>query len=76
MTFMTTSTDVILLPEGQSGEKYKIPGYDSNSTEIVFVGLSNPLLLSSGQDNNNNNNTLLHPIIITIENINIYIYNR
>ena len=31
-------------------ENYIIPGYDSNSSEIVFDGFSNPLYLSLGQE--------------------------
>ena len=48
-TILTTSSNVILLPESHL-RFYTIPGYTSNSKEIVFTGLTNPLLLSSGQE--------------------------
>ena len=48
-TVITTSSNVILLPESQQ-VWYNLPGYDTSSKEIVFTGLSSPLLLSSGQE--------------------------
>ena len=48
-TLLTTSSDVILLPESKQ-YWYEIPGYNVNSGEIVFTSFSNPLLLSSGQE--------------------------
>ena len=47
--FVTESSNNILLPIGQSSQ-YTIPGYDSQSSEIVFSGFLNPLHLSSGQE--------------------------
>ena len=48
-TSLTTSSNVILLPESEL-RFYSIPGYTSNSKQIIFTGLTNPLLLSSGQE--------------------------
>ena len=36
---------------GQShGSRYTIPGYDAQSSEIIFSGFPNPLHLFSGQE--------------------------
>lgn len=48
-TFVTTSTNLILLPESKE-LTYKISGYDVNSKEFIFTKFSNPLRLSSGQE--------------------------
>ena len=48
-TLITTSSDVILLPESKQ-VWYRLPGYNSTSKEIMFVGLTNPLYMSSGQE--------------------------
>ena len=48
-TALTTSNNVILLPESQE-QWYKLPGYTPTSKEIVFTDLKNPLILSSGQE--------------------------
>ena len=47
--FITDTSKIILLPMAKH-KRYIIPGYDSNSAEIVFNGFSNPLYLSSGQE--------------------------
>ena len=47
--FITDTSKIILLPVAKD-KRYIIPGYDSNSAEIVFNGFSNPLYLSSGQE--------------------------
>ena len=47
--FLTDASNTILLPMGQNSS-YTIPGYDSQSSEIVFSGFPNPLHLSSGQE--------------------------
>ena len=50
-TVITTSNDVILLPDFDGLQTwYSLPGYNADSKEIVFKGLKNPLLLSSGQE--------------------------
>ena len=50
-TVLTTSNDVILLPDFHGLEMwYSLPGNNADSKEIVFKGLKNPLLLSSGQE--------------------------
>ena len=46
---ITAFNDTILLPESQE-HFYVLPGYTVRSKEIVFTGLKNPLLLSSGQE--------------------------
>ena len=48
LVFLTDASNTILLPMGQSS-RYTIPGYDAQSSEIVFSGFPNPLHLSSGQ---------------------------
>ena len=49
-TFITTSTDDILLPEiDEILPAYTLQGYRPDSTEIVFTTISTPLRLSSGQ---------------------------
>ena len=47
-TVVTTSNDVILLPESKQ-PTYTLPGYYADSKEIAFTDISTPLLLSSGQ---------------------------
>ena len=47
--FLTDASDKILLRMGQSS-RYTIPGYDAQSSEIIFSGFPNPLHLSSGQE--------------------------
>ena len=47
--FLTDTSNTILLPMGQSS-RYTIPGYDAQSSEIIFSGFPNPLHLSSGQE--------------------------
>ena len=47
--FLTDTSNTILLPAGQSS-RYAIPGYDAQSSEIIFSGFPNPLHLSSGQE--------------------------
>ena len=47
-TLITTANNDILLPESQESP-YTLPGYHSDSTEIVFTDMSTPLRLSSGQ---------------------------
>ena len=50
-TVLTTSNDVILLPDFPELQTwYSLPGYNADSKEIVFKGLKNPLLLTSGQE--------------------------
>ena len=50
-TVITTSNDVILLPDFDELQVwYTLPEYNPDSKEIVFKGLKNPLLLSSGQE--------------------------
>ena len=49
--FLTDEYDFIVLPMGQSSPKaYTIPGYDAQSSEIIFSGFPKPLPLSSGQE--------------------------
>ena len=48
-TLVTTSTNLILLPESKE-LTYRISGYDVNSKEIIFTKFSNLLCLSSGQE--------------------------
>ena len=47
--FLTDASNTILLPMGQSS-RYTTPGYDAQSSEILFSGFPNPLHLSSGQE--------------------------
>ena len=47
--FKTDASNTILLPMGKSS-RYIIPGYTSNSTEIVFNGFPLSRHLSSGQE--------------------------
>ncbi|XP_074609607.1 uncharacterized protein LOC141863815 [Acropora palmata] len=48
---LTNTSNTILLPMGQShGSRYTLPGYDAQSSEIIFSGFPNPLHLSSGQE--------------------------
>ncbi|XP_015748432.1 PREDICTED: uncharacterized protein LOC107328208 isoform X2 [Acropora digitifera] len=47
--FLTDASRTILLPMDQNSP-YTIPGYDAQSSEIVFSGLPNPLHLRSGQE--------------------------
>ena len=47
--YITNSTNGILLPENPT-TWYRIPGYNSNSTEFVFTDFSNPLPLSTGHE--------------------------
>ncbi|XP_015760564.1 PREDICTED: uncharacterized protein LOC107339768 isoform X2 [Acropora digitifera] len=48
---LTDTSNTILLPMGQShGSRYTLPGYDAQSSEIIFTGFPNPLYLSSGQE--------------------------
>ena len=47
--FLTDASNTILLPMSQSS-RYIIPGYDAQSSEIIFSGFPNPLHLSSGQE--------------------------
>ena len=49
LTLITTSNDKILLPESKQ-IVYTLPGYDADSNEIVFTGISPSLLLSAGQE--------------------------
>ncbi|XP_029201495.2 uncharacterized protein LOC114965934 isoform X2 [Acropora millepora] len=49
--FLTNSTDHILIPKLEGGAfKYKIEGYNSNSSEIIWKDFSSPIRLSSGQE--------------------------
>ena len=47
--FLTNASNTILLPMSQSS-RYTIPGYDAQSSEIVFSGFPNPLHLSSDKE--------------------------
>ncbi|XP_015760575.1 PREDICTED: uncharacterized protein LOC107339772 isoform X2 [Acropora digitifera] len=47
--FITNASDIILLPMGIRAP-YTIPGYDEQSSEIVFSGFPNPLHLSSDEE--------------------------
>ncbi|XP_015760568.1 PREDICTED: uncharacterized protein LOC107339770 [Acropora digitifera] len=47
--FLTDAHNTILLPMGQSS-RYTIPGFDVQSSEIVFSGFPNPLHLSSDKE--------------------------
>ena len=47
--FVTDASNSILLPMGET-KMYTIPGYHSNSTEIVFSGFASPLHISSGYE--------------------------
>ena len=46
---VTNASNSTLLPMGKTST-YKLPGYHSNSTEIVFNDFPSPLQLSSGQE--------------------------
>ncbi|XP_067025524.1 uncharacterized protein [Acropora muricata] len=48
---LTNTSNTILLPMGQSqGSRYTLPGYDAQSSEIIFSGFPNPLHLSSDKE--------------------------
>ena len=47
--FVTNASDSILLPKGKTSG-YNLPGYHSNSTDVVFSDFPSPLQLSSGQE--------------------------
>ena len=47
--FVTNASDSILLPMWKTSA-YKLPGYHSNSTDVVFSDFPSPLQLSSGQE--------------------------
>mgnify|MGYP006964523185 CR=1 FL=1 len=48
---LTNTSNTILLPMGQShGSRYTLPGYDAQSSEIIFSGFPNPLYLSSDKE--------------------------
>ena len=47
--FLTDASNTILLPMGQSS-RYTIPGYDAQSSEIVFSVFPSPLHLSSNKE--------------------------
>ena len=46
---VTDAANSILLPIGET-KLYNIPGYHSNSTEVMFNDFPSPLQLSSGQE--------------------------
>ena len=48
---LTDTSNTILLPMGQSQRsRYILPGYDAQSSEIIFSGFPNPLHLSSDKE--------------------------
>ena len=47
--FVTDASDSILLPMGKTSV-YNLPGYHSNSPEVVFSDFRSPLQLSPGQE--------------------------
>ena len=48
-TFITDASNTTILPRAKN-RSYKIPGYNSSSSEIIITDFPNPLYLSSGQD--------------------------
>ena len=48
-TVITNSSDYILLPQNQH-LGFKIPGYHSNSSQLVYPDFQPPLQVSSGQE--------------------------
>ena len=51
LVFLTNSTDDILIPKVEGGQyKYKIEGYKSKSSEIIWKDFINPIRLTSGQE--------------------------
>ena len=51
VVFLTNSTDDILIPEVEEGKyKYKIEGYKSNSSKIIWKDFTSPIRLTSGQE--------------------------
>ena len=49
--FITDASNTIILPNYRTIDNwYKIPGYNSSSSEIIITDIPNPLYLSSGQD--------------------------
>ena len=48
--FITDASNTIIVPRAQNDRSYKIPGYNSSSSEIIITDLPNPFYLSSGQD--------------------------
>ena len=47
--FITDASNTIILPRAE-GRFYRIPGYNSSSSEIIITDFQNPLYLSSGHD--------------------------
>ncbi|XP_029179296.2 uncharacterized protein LOC114946818 [Acropora millepora] len=47
---VTNASNSVLLPMGNTHKNYKLPGYHSNSTVIVFNDFPSPLQLSPGQE--------------------------
>ena len=47
--FITDASNTTILPKPEAGS-YKIPGYNSSSSEIIITDIPNPLYLPSGQD--------------------------
>ena len=74
--FITDASNTIIVPRAQD-RSYKIPGYNSSSSEIIITDIPNPLYLSSGQDlrlwfgydlfyhdEDNNNGTLCTNVLV------------
>ena len=47
--FITDASNTTILPRTKNGW-YKIPGYNSSSSEIIITDFPNPLYLSAGHD--------------------------
>ncbi|XP_044181596.1 uncharacterized protein LOC122962518 [Acropora millepora] len=75
-TFITDASNTTILPRAKN-RSYKIPGYNSSSSEIIITDFPNPLYLSSGQDlrlwfgddlfdhhENNNNGTVCTNVFV------------
>ena len=48
--FLTNASNATVLPMGKSSHCYTIPGYDAQSSEIIFNDFPNPLHLSSDEE--------------------------
>lgn len=49
-TFITNATDTVIFPKISRIKRYSIPGIGSNSKELTFNNLTEPMRVSTGQE--------------------------
>lgn len=49
-TFFTNATDTVIFPQISRIKRYSIPGIGSNSNELTFNNLTEPMRVSTGQE--------------------------